>query len=48
MIYILENSHLKVKISSVGAEMQSIRRLDDGTEYLWQGDPTFWRNREGA
>lgn len=45
MIYILENNHLKVKISSVGAEMQSIRRLDDGTEYLWQGDATYWARR---
>ena len=45
MIYILENNHLKVKISSVRAEMQSIRRLDDGTEYLWQGDATYWARR---
>ncbi len=45
MIYILENDKLKIKISSMGAELQSIRRLDDDTEYLWQGDPTYWANR---
>ena len=45
MIYILENEKLKVKISSMGAELQSIRRLEDDTEYLWQGDPAYWTGR---
>jgi len=35
MIYILENDKLKVKISSMGAELQSICRVEDNTEYLW-------------
>ena len=45
MIYILENEVLKVKISSMGAELQSIRRLEDDTEYLWQGDAHYWPGR---
>ena len=45
MIYILENDKLKVKISSMGAELQSICRIEDNTEYLWQGDPTYWASR---
>ena len=45
MIYILENEQLRVKVSSLGAEMQSIRRVEDGTEYLWQGDAQFWARR---
>ena len=45
MIYILENDKLRVKISSMGAELQSIRRMEDDTEYLWQGDPTYWARR---
>ncbi len=45
MIYILENDHLKVKVSSMGAELQSIRRREDDTEYLWQGDATYWASR---
>ena len=36
---------LKVKISSMGAELQSIRRLEDDTEYLWQGDARYWPGR---
>ena len=45
MIYILENDQLRVKVSSLGAELQSIRRVEDGTEYLWQGDSQFWARR---
>ena len=45
MIYILENNQLKVKVSSMGAELQSIRRKEPDTEYLWQGDPAFWSRR---
>ena len=45
MIYILENDLMKVKVSSMGAELQSIRRKDTDTEYLWQGDPDFWNGR---
>ncbi len=45
MIYTLKNDKLAISISSLGAELQSIRRLEDGTEYLWQGDPTYWANR---
>ena len=45
MIYILENDKLRVKVSSLGAELQSIRRIEDDTEYLWQGDTTYWARR---
>lgn len=45
MLYIIENDKLKIKISSMGAELQSIRRIEDNTEYLWQGDPTYWAGR---
>ena len=45
MIYILENDKLRVKVSSLGAEMQSIRSMTDGTEYLWQGDSQYWARR---
>ena len=42
MIYILENESLRVKVSSLGAELQSIRRVDTDIEYLWQGDDAYW------
>ena len=39
----LNNEVLTVKVSSHGAELQSI--VKDGVEYLWQGDPAFWGRR---
>ena len=45
MIYIIENEQLRVKVSSLGAELQSIRRIEDDTEYLWQGDAAYWARR---
>ena len=42
---ILENNLLKVEVSSFGAELQSIASKVSGYEYLWQGDPAFWKRR---
>ena len=44
MEYCIGNEKLSVRVSSLGAELQSIH-ADDGTEYLWQGDGRFWHNR---
>lgn len=44
MLHTIENEFLKVTVSEQGAELQSIL-ASDGTEFLWQGDPTFWRSR---
>lgn len=43
-IITIKNEFLTVDISTKGAELQSIR-TNDGTEYLWQGDPAFWNKR---
>lgn len=45
MEYILENEQLKVTVSDEGAEIRSIVGKKTGTEYLWQGDPTYWAGR---
>lgn len=44
MIYTIQNEYLTVSAATQGAELQSIRSAD-GTEYLWQGDPTYWSDR---
>ncbi|MEG0722444.1 MAG: aldose 1-epimerase family protein, partial [Lachnospiraceae bacterium] len=44
MEYIIQNRYLRVMISSIGAELQSIRGCN-GTEYLWQGDARTWADR---
>ena len=41
---LLHNSQLTVEIDALGAELRSIR-TPDGAEYLWQGDPAFWKSR---
>ncbi|MBQ9263526.1 MAG: aldose 1-epimerase family protein [Clostridia bacterium] len=40
----LQSDQLTVVISTLGAEIQSIRDRQ-GNEYMWQGDPQFWGNR---
>lgn len=44
MNYEIKNDSLKVVISDEGAELQSVR-TSDGTEYLWQADPSFWNGK---
>lgn len=38
----IENDSLTVKIDELGAQMHSIKRRDNGLEYLWQGDAVSW------
>jgi galactose mutarotase-like enzyme len=45
MIHEIRNRHLAVQVAELGAELQSIRSLEDGTEFLWQGDPAYWAGR---
>lgn len=45
MKYHLSNGIIEVEISSLGAELQSLRRVSAPTEYLWQGDATYWDRR---
>ncbi len=41
----LENDLLKVQISTLGAELQSIYGNESNLEYLWQGDSNYWAAR---
>ena len=40
----LENQHIRIEIARLGAELV---RLQDraGRDFLWSGDPTFWKGR---
>lgn len=42
MEYILENSELRIIVSTKGAELQSITGKKEGDEYLWNGRPYGW------
>ncbi len=38
----LKNDELQVKINEHGAELTSVKSVDDQIEYMWQADPKFW------
>lgn len=44
MLYTISNEYLTVTAAEKGAELQSVRD-SGGTEYLWQGDPAYWKSR---
>lgn len=41
----LENSYLKVVISTLGAELISLFDKRDEVEHMWEADPQFWPRR---
>ena len=41
----IQNDQLRVTISEQGGALQSIKNLQTGLEYLWQGDRTYWGGR---
>ena len=45
MIYTIENDKLKVDVNTMGAELFSLYSKVTDTEYLWQGDPNYWKGR---
>ena len=43
MLNILENNLLKVTASCNGGELHSLFNKSNNTEYLWNGNPEFWK-----
>jgi galactose mutarotase-like enzyme len=41
----INGKELSVTLAKKGAELQSIKHLKTGIEYLWQGDPDYWAAR---
>ncbi len=44
-MYTIENDHLKVSVSSKGAELDNILLKSDKTAYMWGADPAFWAKK---
>ena len=42
MNYEIKNSFIKAKIKSFGAELNSLQKIDEDLEYMWQGDSKYW------
>ncbi|MGL5617303.1 MAG: aldose 1-epimerase family protein [Sarcina sp.] len=43
MSYILENEFLSITAANYGAELHSIKEKGENIEYLWNGNPDFWK-----
>lgn len=41
--YKISNEYITATISSMGAELISLKRNKDGKEYIWDGNPKFWK-----
>ena len=42
-MHTLKNGILKITVADRGAELKSITEIADGTEYLFDGDPLWWK-----
>lgn len=43
MKYKIKNEYLEVEINSFGAELCSMKKVSEDIEYIWQGDPSYWK-----
>jgi galactose mutarotase-like enzyme len=39
---VIENENIRAIINPLGAELVSLLKLDDKTEYMWDANPAFW------
>ncbi len=42
MNYEIKNSFIKAKIKSLGAELNSLQKIENDFEYIWQADSQYW------
>lgn len=42
MRYTIQNEYLTAEVDSFGAEIKSLKRNEDGREYMWHGDEKYW------
>lgn len=45
MIDSIKNEILEIKVKRFGAELTSVKNINTGVEYLWQGNENFWRGQ---
>lgn len=41
----IRNDILEVSVKSLGAELASLKTVQDQTEFLWQGNPDYWQGQ---
>lgn len=41
--YEISNEQISIRIDSMGAELKSLKKKDTDTEYMWEGNPEYWK-----
>lgn len=42
-LYTIATDEITAVVSSMGAELISVKKNDDSREYMWDGDPQYWK-----
>ena len=42
-LFQISNDKITIQIDSAGAELKSLKELASGREYMWNGDPRYWK-----
>ena len=42
-LFQISNDKITIQIDSLGAELKSLKELASGREYMWNGDPQYWK-----
>lgn len=42
-LYEVSNEQISIQVDSMGAELKSLIKKDTDTEYMWEGDPQYWK-----
>lgn len=42
-LFQISNEEITIQVDSMGAELKSLKRVADAKEYMWHGDPAYWK-----
>ncbi|MDE5865704.1 MAG: aldose 1-epimerase family protein, partial [Lachnospiraceae bacterium] len=42
-LFQIGNEQITIQVDSMGAEMKSLKKTTTGVEYMWEGNPAFWK-----
>ncbi len=42
-LFQISNEKITIQVDSLGAELKSLKKVATGQEYMWNGDPKFWK-----
>lgn len=42
-LFQIGNEQITIQVDSMGAEMKSLKKTATGVEYMWDGNPAFWK-----